>query len=410
MSTKRRDNKGRILRDGELQRKDGKYEYRYTDSKGGRHSIYSWRLVETDKTPAGKKITPSLRELSAQIQRDVANGKDFFISLNRTVDDYFVTFMQVKQNLKPTTITNYNVLYRKHIAPVLGHLKVGSIKYSDIISFYSSLLAEEKLKAGSLKIVHNILNQIFKMAARDGAITKNPTTDAITEVCKKHGSAAQPRQPLSIPEQQEFLSYVKTTPKYKRWTPLFTVMLGTGMRVGEIGGLCWEDIDFEENVIHVRRSVGSLENKDHSFFVSTPKTSAGTRIIPMFSEVRSALECERKLQSEANIERFRIGDLSSFVFLSSRNRPITSKFVRGLLQSIVRQHNLSSGTIQLPKFSAHILRHTFCTRLCENESNLKVIQEVMGHSNISITMNIYNKATKEKKLESFAALDGKMNL
>lgn len=410
MSMKRRDNKGRILRDGELQRKDGKYEYRYTDQKGGRHSIYSWRLVETDKTPAGKRITPSLRELSSQIQREIAKGTDIFAAQKRTVEDYFVLLMAAKQKLKPSTIISYNCAFHNHIAPTFGSRKVGSVKYSDILGFYSKILSEKRLTAGSLKIVHNVLTQIFKMALHDGVIGINPTTDALVEARNNFDSKRKTRQPLSVPEQKSFLAFIKNSSRYKKWVPLFTVMLGTGMRIGEIGGLTWDDVDFDENLIYVRNNLQAIGPRDHKFFLSTPKSDAGTRIIPMLTEVRSALENEHKRQLEENFESFKIDDVSNFVFSTNNNRPITSAYTRGMLRTIVKKHNQKSDDIKLPIFTAHTLRHTFCTRLCENESNLKVIQKIMGHSNITITMDIYNEAMKEKKVESLTALNGKMSL
>lgn len=412
MSMKRRDNKGRILRDGELQRKDGKYEYRYTDQKGGRHSIYSWRLVETDKTPAGKRSTTALRTLSEKIQKDIANGMNVYAARENTVDDYFELLMQTKKSLQPTTLETYRYIYNKHIGPALGHRKIGTIRYSNIVDFYSRLLFNNVLRIGSIKSVNNLLTQIANLAKRDGAISLNPVEGALETIAKKnreHGRTA-PKQPLSIAEQQAFLSFVRNTPKYKKWENLFVVLLGTGMRVGEVAGLTWDDIDFDNNFIRVSRAIQNIRSKSRTYAVSTPKTSSGVRLIPMLDEVRQALENERQLQSETDFKGFSLDGISNFVFATPRNNPITSVFMREIITSIVKSHNSAFPDIQLPTFSAHNLRHTFCTRLCENESNLKVIQEVMGHSNISITMNVYSKATKEKMLESFAHLNGQMSL
>ena len=89
MSEKRRDNKGRILRDGEYQRSDGKYEYKYVDATGVRRSIYSWKLVETDKVPDGKRNSPSLRDLVRKTRRDAEDGINSFTAYRTTLNSFF---------------------------------------------------------------------------------------------------------------------------------------------------------------------------------------------------------------------------------------------------------------------------------------------------------------------------------
>ena len=115
MSEKRRDHKGRLLRNGESQRKDGKYEYKYIDANGIRHSAYSWKLVETDKAPDGKRCSESLREMEKRINRDIEDGINTFDASRVTLNEYFNTYIADKKELKQSTRTNYMFMYRRYI-------------------------------------------------------------------------------------------------------------------------------------------------------------------------------------------------------------------------------------------------------------------------------------------------------
>lgn len=140
MSDKKRDNKGRILRQGERQREDGRYEYRYKDIKGNTRSIYSWKLVETDKAPKGKKATQSLRELEKQVRRDVEDGLNSFTAYKTTLNAFFDSYIETKYELKQSTRTNYKYMYKKYVCDEIGVKDIASIKYSDIKKFYIHLI------------------------------------------------------------------------------------------------------------------------------------------------------------------------------------------------------------------------------------------------------------------------------
>lgn len=139
----------------------------------------------------------------------------------------------------------------------------------------------------------------------------------------------------------------------------------------------------------------------------------------MLSEVKQALLQERKNQFETGFNKTVIDDYSGFIFQNRFGECLNAHCINRAIDHISREYNnKETETAEkeqrepklLPHFSAHNLRHTFCTRFCENETNLKIIQEIMGHADISTTMNIYNEATKEKKIESFANLEGKIKI
>ncbi len=409
MSEKRRDNKGRVLRDGESQREDGRYVYRYTDAAGNRRSVYSYRLVKTDKVPDGKRATEPLRDMIEKISQDRRDGIDSHqaeVPLNQFFDGY----MAMKYELKESTRVNYLYMYGKFIRNGLGLKAIGSFRFSDIKKYYVSMMCEGGFKPNSIENLQTILHPVFQMAVRDGIIRVNPTDGVLNEIKKSHQWEKTKRHALTIPQQTRFVTFVRDSPVYAHWFSLFTVLLGTGGRIGEILGLCWSDCDFEQNVIMIRRNLIYRVSPDGKarFHVTTPKTKSGTRMIPMFADVKKALLTEQETQKEIGGNKSTIDGHSDFVFQNRFHEVFSPHVVNRAIVRISRDANLDTSAVQLPHFSAHYLRHTFCTRLCENETNLKVIQEIMGHRSIETTMDVYNEATKEKKMETFAALEGKV--
>ena len=198
-------------------------------------------------------------------------------------------------------------------------------------------------------------------------------------------------------------------------------MLGTGGRVGEILGLRWEDCDFQDNIININHTLIYRKYTDEAshFAITTPKTKAGVRIVPMLSDVKAALTEEYKAQLESGFNTSEVDGYSGFIFKSRYNTVLSPHCVNRAIDRIIKACNAKEEEEAradgrepelLPHFSCHHLRHTFCTRFCENETNLKVIQEIMGHADITTTMDIYNEATKDKKKESFAGLEGKIKI
>lgn len=421
MSDKKRDNKGRILRQGERQREDGRYEYRYKDIKGNTRSIYSWKLVETDKVPNGKKSSQSLRELEKQVRRDVEDELNSFTAHKTTLNAFFDSYIETKYELKQSTRTNYKYMYKKYVHDEIGVKDIASIKYSDIKKFYIHLIKDIGFKPASMEIIHTILHPIFTTAVRDGLIRINPTDGVMAEIKKSHDWEKPKRHALTESQQSAFISYISRNRKYLHWLPVFTVLLGTGCRVGEIVGLRWSDCDFDENLISVNHNlIYRLQDSGKcEYHITTPKSKSGIRIIPMLSEVKMALLQEKTNQLETGFNQTMIDGYSGFIFQNRFGECLNAHCINRAIDRISRDYNNEETETAekeqrepelLPHFSAHNLRHTFCTRFCENETNLKIIQEIMGHAGISTTMNIYNEATKEKKIESFANLEGKIKI
>lgn len=421
MSEKRKDTKGRILREGEYQRPDGKYEYKYVDAKGIRRSAYSWKLVNTDKVPQGKRCKESLRDIIKRLSRDIEDDINTFDAYKTTLNHYFDVYIENKRELKQSTRTNYRYMYNKYVREEIGVRNIASIKYSHIKNFYLSLIHDKDFKPNSMEIIHTILHPIFKTAVRDGYIRINPTEGVMAEIKRGHDWEKPKRHALTELQQEVFIDYVANSHTYRHWLPLFTVALGTGCRIGEIIGLRWQDCDFDENMIDINHSLiyRMQDNGKCEFHITTPKTKAGTRIVPMFQEVKRALLQEKMRQMQCGFNLNVIDGYSGFIFKNRYGDVFQPGTINQAIKRICSDYNSEETAkaekekrepILLPHFSVHNLRHTFCTRFCENETNLKIIQEIMGHADIETTMNIYNEATKEKKVESFANLEGKIKI
>ena len=344
-----------------------------------------------------------------------------FQAAKLTLNDCWEQYISSKPGLKQSSRSTYKYMYNKYIRNGLGRKNLSIIKYSIIKNFYIYWL-QNGLQIGTIKILQTILHPVFAGAVRDGYIRTNPTDGVIADITKSLHCETTKRHALTEAQQEAFVTFVRDHKVYKRWLTIFTVMLGTGCRIGELTGLRWEDCDFQNNMIEINHTLTYCSDENtgkYAFHISTPKTEAGIREIPMFKRVKEALLEQKMSQMRTGFRQPVIDGYSGFIFLNGQWNVFSPGYVDSVIKSVVNDYNLKETErakeqnrepVLLPRFSAHNLRHTFCTRLCENETNLKVIQEVMGHADISITMNIYNEATREQKQKSFENLEGKLKI
>lgn len=404
----RKDSRGRVLRKGESQR-EKYYIYQYTDVTHKRRVIYA-------------KDLPELREKERDIMRDLADGlntqKRYSVTLNEAFDAYF----SGRKELKYSTRVCYQYLYNHYVRSSFGNRLLARLRYSDIRNYYLTL-AEQGLSKKTLRMIHSLISQVMDFAVRDEILRANPAEGVMTELTKRLGLEEHRRHALTREQQSAFMRYVKAHPKYEKWYPLFTVLLGTGCRIGEVLGLCWEDIDFEQKRISVTRSLQyrTLESGKVGHYISTPKSVAGKRTIPMMQQVEAALQQEKENQKRRNREIRSytppvVDGYTDFVFTGGKclyESATVNRAIRGVIASYNdREQELAAleqrTPLLLPDFTCHNLRHTFCTRFCENETNVKVIQDIMGHADVGTTLNIYAEVTEEKKRESMSNLENKI--
>ncbi len=421
MADRRKDSRGRNLKDGEDQLKNGRYRYRYLDIHGERKAVYSWRLVATDRLPTGKRDGLSLREKEAIIEKDTQDGIDNRAAEQITLNDMFALYMSDKRDLKQSTATNYRYMYSHYVSETLGTKPIAKIKYSTVKAFFNNLIDEKGFKPNSVEIINTILHPVFTLAIRDGYIRTNPTDGIIRELKKAHDWEKPKRHALTEEQQRLFVEFLVSSEVYNHWLPIFTVFLGTGCRVGELIGLRWKDCDFQNGIININHNLiyRMQDSGKCEFHITTPKTAAGCRNVPMLDEVREALSKERLRQLQEGHCIDEIDGYSGFCFCNGVRHLHSPQALNDALERIrlacndqeaERAKQEGRDPIVIPHFSVHNLRHTFCTRFCENETNIKVIQEIMGHNDIETTMNIYAEATESKKKESFEHLQGKIKI
>ena len=273
-----------------------------------------------------------------------------------------------------------------------------------------------------METIHTLLHPTFQLAVRDDIIRKNPTDGVMAELKKNLGMKTGVRHALTIPQQRAFMEYIATHPVYFHWWPIFTIFFGTGCRIGEVLGLRWEDIDYEKRIISINHNLTYYpvgEDRASENHISMPKTEAGMRTIPMLDTVKDAFEMIWEEQKENGWTDAEIDGMTGFVFCNRYGNVMNAQSVNRAIKRISSAYNATEEVeakkehrepVLLPNFSAHSLRHTFCTRLCERETNLKIIQSIMGHKDIQTTMDIYAEATEEKKQETFEHLAATMDV
>ena len=293
--------------------------------------------------------------------------------------------------------------------------KLNQIKKSMVRQFYNTLVEQRGLKPNTVDNIHTVLHQVFAFAVEDEFIRMNPSDDALRELRQATNMESAHRDALTLPEQERFMSYLKSTEKYKHWYPIFAVMLGTGMRVGEVTGLRWCDVDMENGTIDVNHT---LVNYSHGpkdgcrQNIHPPKTKNSKRVVPMLGYVKEAFQQQLEYVEECGLRNLtRVDGYGDFVFVNRFGEAQHYGTLNKAINRIVRDCNLEAidskvkDPVLLPPFSCHTLRHTFATRMVEAGVNIKVVQSTLGHARVSTTLDIYTDMTREFQKSEFESLD-----
>ena len=371
MADKRKDKNGKVLRKGETQRKDNTYMYRWKGNDGKQGCIYARTLSE-------------LREIEEEINKEIVMGisrKTY--SLNEQIERYLKT----KVNLASSTRENYRY-YFEHILreSQIGKTKVIDIRKSDVLLFYNSLF-EQGLSMGTIKIIHKIVRPALQLACDDNVIAKNPA-DGCT---KEYTEDMEKKYALTFEEENEFLDRIQMRRRMKRYYPMYAILIQTGLRISEAIGLTWYDVDMDRKEIHVdhqvqyRKIQGAMK-----LYANDTKTDAGNRIIPMTDNVyRLFMEQKKVWLMTKKAPDFEVDGYKNFVFVSHvTGKCMNHNSIRRMMKSIVDMNNMRE--VQLPNISPHILRHTACCRFAESGCDIKVLQYLMGQTDIKTTMRVYN--------------------
>lgn len=392
MSEKRRDNRNRILHNGESQRQDGRYAYKYKDLNGETKFVYSWRLDKNDRTPAGKAREPSLREKERQIQQDlfnqiVPNGG------NLTVLELVKKYLSLKINVRHNTRANYNFVVNIIKKEPFGNIRIDKVRQSDAKAWLIKLQKDGR-GYSTIHSVRGVVRPAFEMALQDGLINRNPFSFELATVVVNDSIT---REAITRAQERAFLKFIQEDKCYCKYYDGIFILFKTGLRVSEFCGLTIADIDFKKNRIRVDHQLQRSGNME--YIIEKPKTESGERFVPMSNEVaacfRRIIQNRLKPRKEPMIDGY-----TGFLFLDKNGMPMVALHWEHYFKHIRNKYN-SIYKIQLPKITPHVCRHTFCSNMAKSGMNPKTLQYIMGHSDISVTLNTYTHVQFEDAKTEF---------
>ena len=381
MSEVRRDNKGRKLFNGESQRKDGKYEYKYQDAWGKRKTVYSWKLTPTDRVPAGKRDDISLREKIKQIQKDL-NSNITPDGGNFTVLELVEKYISQKTGVRHNTRSNYNFVVNVIKKEAFGQKRIDKIKVSDAKEWLIKMQQIDGRGYSSIHTIRGVVRPAFQMAVDDDLLVKNPFGFQLNTVVVNDSVT---REAITRKQERDFLEFVKNDKHFCRYYDGIYILFKTGLRISEFVGLTKKNLDFENSRIIVDHQL--QRTRDMKYIIEDTKTESGERMVPMTPEVKEAFQRILANRKNPKIEPM-VDGYSGFLFLDKNGRPMVALHWEKYFQHIREKYN-KIYRIQMPKVTPHVCRHTFCSNMAKSGMNPKTLQYIMGHSDISVTLNTY---------------------
>ncbi len=383
-SVKRKDNKGRILKTGESQRPDGRYEFKYPGTDGKPKFVYSWKLEEHDSLPKGKRPCQSLREKEKEIMRDQMDGIDSSRK-NMTLCQLYEKHNNLKANVKKSTVKGRKRLMGMLEKDKIGNMGIEKIKPSDAKEWASRMSHSYSFQ--TIKNAKRSLTAAFHTAINDGYVRRNPFDWKLEDVIE---NSTESKAPLTDGQVESLLSFIKEDSVYSRHYNAILILLNTGLRNSELCGLTVSDIDFENEFINVDHQL--IKDGD-GYSITPPKTENSIRQIPMSKGVSKAFR--RQISDRKQLSAMKIDGHSNFLFLNDLGKPMYACLYSQAFTNIVEKYNKSHPGNELPNITPHLCRHTFCTNMANKNMAPKTLQYIMGHKNITMTLGYYAHGTSE---------------
>ena len=376
----RRDNKNRKLWTGESQDKDGRYVYKYTDAFGKRKALYSWRLTEADAAPKGKRKDLSLREKEKVLQKEVSDGivPD---GGNMTVLELVKRYVSQKRGVRHNTEANYKFVINIIAKEPFGQKRIDKVKLSDAKAWLIKL-QDDGRGYSTIHTVRGVIRPAFQMAMDDDLIRRNPFE---FQLCTVVVNDSVTREAITRKQERQFLDFIKNDKHFCRYYDGIYILFHTRLRISEFVGLTIADIDFKNRKINVDHQLQRKRNME--YIIEETKTEAGVRQIPMTDDV---YECFQRIvanRKKPKVEPL-IGGRTGFLYLDKNEMPMVALHWEKYFQHIREKYN-SIYRVQMPTITPHVCRHTFCSNMAKSGMNPKTLQYIMGHSDISVTLNTY---------------------
>ncbi len=397
MSEKRRDSKGRILRNGECQRKDGLYQYDYVDMNGKPKCLYSWKLEATDPLPKGKRKCKSLREKEREVQRNMDDGIVPYGG-QLTVLELVKKYVLQKTGVRPTTRAGYKTVMNILEKEDFGAKRIDKVKLSDAKGWLIKLQDKDGRSYSSIHTIRGVLRLAFQMAVDDDLIRRNPFDFQLVTVIVNDSVT---REAVTHDEKRKFLEFVKNDKHFSKYYEGIYILFYTGMRISEFVGLTVKDINFEDGTINIDHQLQRTNSM--KYVIEPTKTNAGTRVIPMSKDV---CECFRRIIEKRKSPKVEpmIGGKTGFLYLDKNDMPMVALHWEKYFQHIVEKYN-KIYKVQMPKITPHVCRHTYCSHCASSGMNPKHLQYLMGHSDIGVTLNTYTHIDFENVKKEVKSLE-----
>lgn len=369
-----KDLNGKELGQGIVQRKNGRYDARFVDRFGKRVSVSG-----NDLKDVKRRYNEALYE----------NEKQINIKQSIKLDEWYQEWLNVYKFdvIRENTRRSYNTVYIKHISPVLGNMCLADINQLQIKNLIKNL-KEDGYGYETQNKVKILLVDIFNKALINEYIRKNPAKGISVKRDERNE-----RRVLSQEEQNIFFDCCKGT----FYDNLFVIAVSTGMRIGELAALRWSDIDWDNRVIRVTRTLVYQKYEGDSqkeFHFENPKTRTSLRNIPINRQCEVALKKQfmqkSVVTSKQPITKKVDERYSDLLFTTKFNTPLNSQIVSDAIKKVVDEVNLTRDiTEEMELFSAHCFRHTFATRCFEAGIQPKTVQAYLGHASLQMTMDLY---------------------
>lgn len=384
----RKDKLGRRLNDRETQRPDGLYVYSYVNRQKKQIHVYSWRLIESDATPPGKRYKPALRSLAAKIKRDLEDINFQNMNVIELVEDYIVS---KSGYVRYSTQVNYNYVRNILKQEDFGHRLISSIKMPMAKEFLQGLQRKGR-EYSTIHSIRGVLRPAFRRALENEWIRKNPfdfqLSDVVIDDSKK-------RESISPEQVRKFLSFIRNDNHFSRYYDAINILFKTGLRISEFCGLTINDIDFKSKTLTVCRQLQRLA--DMTYILEKPKTNNGNRKLPLSDAViesfQNIIHQRKKPAKEPSVQ-----GVSGFLFLDKNDRPMVAYHWEKFFQHILQKYNKIYKE-ELPKITPHVCRHTYCTNMAKAGINPVYLAYLMGHSDKEITFNVYTTIKEENSFE-----------
>lgn len=396
MSQNRKDNKGRVLRTGESQRKDLIYQYRYMDVHGKRRTVYSSDLKE-------------LREKEKVIQKKLDEGIDYAAG-EITVLALVERYVDLKKGVRQSTKHGYQYMLKLLHGDDFSQRSIRDIKTSDAQKWMIDL-NESGRGFSTISHIRGVLRSAFQMACNEDVIQRNPFDFSLADIIPND---SKKRTALTPEQQKVWMDFIRGDDCFSKYYDIFVVLLGTGMRVSEFCGLTKKDLDFEHRRICVDHQLLRERGGSGKLYIEKTKTQGGVRFIPMTNDVCQSLQNiladRRKVKIEVPVDGY-----TGFLLIGEDGKPKVAMDIENIVRFARAAYQKQHPDHPLPHVSPHVFRHTFCTNMANAGMDVKTLQYIMGHSNVGVTLNVYTHASFDHAAEQmfrimdFKELDKQMN-